>query len=286
MMAVSKTTNFGSTWTRYNIGGGTGRTYCLAIDPNNSNVVYAGGDESASGTIYKTTNGGSNWTKCTATGLGGAYVYSLAVDPDNSNVVYAGTSTGCYKSTNGGGSFANTSCPGGQTNAVLVNTGSAIYEGVYAGTETNGVYYSTNAGSSWTQINQGLSDLTVNCLSLSENMYVYAGTDDGGIHRWSIAIGSEEQIPGSQPRLAFYAVPNPVKARTVLHYSLPRTTHVNISIYDAQGRAIVTLTDDVQPAGAHSATWDVRDRTVPAGVYFCRLATETTILVEKLIIVH
>lgn len=287
-MAVSKTTNFGATWTRYNIGVDTGLTYSVAIDPTNGNIVYAGGNEGNTCAIYKTTNGGANWSKCPATGLADTCVYGVALDPDNPSIVYAGTKTGCYKSTNGGTSFTATSCPGGQTNAVLVNSGSAIYEGVYAGTESNGVYWSTNGGSSWTQINQGLIDLSVNCLSLSENTYVYAGTQGGGIHRWSIAVGSEEHARG-EPHRTFYAMPNPVKTRTTVHYSLEQNSGVNLSIFDVQGRLVETLINDVQPAGEYALTWGLTSshgHRVAAGVYFCKLETGTHAAVYKLIVIQ
>ena len=286
-MAVSKTTNFESTWTRYNIATGTGRTYSIVVDPNNTNIVYAGGDETSSSAIYKSTNGGVNWSKCTATGLGGACVNSLAIDPDDSNIIYAGTSTNCYKSTNGGSTFSTTSCPGGQTNAVLVNRGSAIYEGIYVGTEASGVYYSTNDGSSWTQINDGLSDLQVNCLSLSENMYVFAGTQGGGIHRWSIAIGSEELTPDNSFESLLSAMPNPIRDHAVLHYALTHDTRVKICIFDVQGRLLSTLIDEVQPAGNHELTWDactMNGIRMSSGVYFCKLTTDTHTITHKLIL--
>src|SRR5438132_895305 len=64
-----------------------GRVNAIAIDPRNADVVYIG---AAEGGVWKTTDGGSNWTPLTdnqpslATG-------SIALDPNNPDIVYVGT---------------------------------------------------------------------------------------------------------------------------------------------------------------------------------------------------
>ena len=68
-MAVSKTTDGGTSWIRYSLwdtlyGDYNYRgamTYAIAIDPSNSNVVYAGGRAGTNPGLYKTTDGGDNW---------------------------------------------------------------------------------------------------------------------------------------------------------------------------------------------------------------------------------
>jgi len=50
--------NLGS-WTSLGPGNIGGRTRALLIDPNNPNIMYAGG---VSGGIWKTTDGGNSWT--------------------------------------------------------------------------------------------------------------------------------------------------------------------------------------------------------------------------------
>jgi photosystem II stability/assembly factor-like uncharacterized protein len=84
----------------------TGYTYALAVDPTNSNVVYAGGNPS----LYKTVNGGTNWNEC-AIGLVD-WVYDIAIDPTNTSVIYVGTDHGVYKTTNGGALWTPTGCAG------------------------------------------------------------------------------------------------------------------------------------------------------------------------------
>ncbi len=90
-----------SGWAAANVGmegGGNVYSYSLAIDPTNSQVVYAG----TSSGIFKSTNGGSSWTAVN-TGLTNTSVRCLVIDPTNSQVVYAGTGDGgIFKTVTGG----------------------------------------------------------------------------------------------------------------------------------------------------------------------------------------
>ena len=85
---------------------------CLVIDPTNPNVLYAGtgegyynGDALRGNGIFKTTNGGANWTQlASTTGPNFFFVNRLAMSP-NGQVLLAATRSGMYRSTNGGSSF-------------------------------------------------------------------------------------------------------------------------------------------------------------------------------------
>lgn len=68
--------------------------------------------------------------------------------------------------------------------------------------------------------------------------------------------------------------PNPIQTQTVIRYDLPKSTEVQLAVYDVAGRRVRTLADGVMGPGAFAATWDGRDaggRPVGSGVYFYRL---------------
>jgi Secretion system C-terminal sorting domain/Dockerin type I domain len=68
--------------------------------------------------------------------------------------------------------------------------------------------------------------------------------------------------------------PNPFNPSTSLSYSLPKETHVNISIYNVLGQKVVELVDKTLPAGNHKVVWngnDSNDKTVSSGVYFAKM---------------
>lgn len=284
IMAASKTTDAGTSWIRYNLSSGSGDTYCVALDPSNSNIVYAGGSESNTPAIYKTTNAGSSWSKLTATGLSG-YVYDLAIDPISTNTLYAGTANGVYKSTNSGTNWSSTGFSGSRTNALIIDPDDNSV--IYAGTYSNGVYRSTNAGGSWTQMNDGLDELTINRMGINPGVYLFAGTDGASMFRWSLQVGVEES-QNPETRLVLFAYPNPAKTNTTIQYALSRETAVDLAIFDIQGRLVRELIQGEQSAGMHTVFWDGHDEQknlVAAGVYFYKLTTGYESAIGKLILV-
>ena len=49
---------------------------------------------------------------------------------------------------------------------------------------------------------------------------------------------------------------------------------MTLKVYDALGRAVATLVDEVQPAGSKTAVWSARTDTglpMPSGTYLYRL---------------
>lgn len=68
--------------------------YCLAVHPQDANVIYAGTDFG----VFKTADGGSRWDRVSHE----KGVTGLAIDPNRPNVVYAGTEEGLYRTVDAG----------------------------------------------------------------------------------------------------------------------------------------------------------------------------------------
>jgi photosystem II stability/assembly factor-like uncharacterized protein len=145
---VFKSTDRGNNWTQINNGLNSLETNVLAVDPNDSDILYLGTDDDG---IYKSINGGENWKKLIPTASFG--VGDIIVDPQNSDNVYMGTVDYFRLSESRGvlGDF--------------------------------GVYKSTDGGTTWEEFNSGLNHLGVFSLELSEeNRILYAGTRAGGVY--------------------------------------------------------------------------------------------------------
>lgn len=66
--------------------------------------------------------------------------------------------------------------------------------------------------------------------------------------------------------------PNPFNPTTQIPFALATSSHVRLSIYDAQGGLVRTLLDEERAAGPYSQAWNGRDdrgAPVASGVYFC-----------------
>ena len=81
--------------------------------------------------------------------------------------------------------------------------------------------------------------------------------------------------------------PNPFNPTTIIPYSIDRTTEVNISVFNLLGQKVRTLFSGVQFQGLYRIRWDGTDdsgKTVPSGIYFCRLDAGAFSRVKKLIL--
>ena len=66
----------------------SGRTISIAVHPTDENTVYVG---TAQGGLYKSTNGGANWTRLFEFQLESLAIGAVTIDPVDSNIVYVGT---------------------------------------------------------------------------------------------------------------------------------------------------------------------------------------------------
>ncbi len=114
---VWRTTNGGDSWT--GVGNTLPDRYPLdiAIQQDNSSVVYVAFGGFGAGRIFKTMNGGDNWTDLTGT-LPDVPTTAVAIDPLNSNYVYVGNDIGVYLSTDAGSNW--TTFSEGLPDAVIV----------------------------------------------------------------------------------------------------------------------------------------------------------------------
>ena len=83
------------------------------------------------------------------------------------------------------------------------------------------------------------------------------------------------------------ARPNPFNAGLALEFTLFRRSRVVLRVYDASGRTVRHLLNDIQPPGRIIRHWDTKDdsgRTVGSGVYFVRMDLEGHMLTRKVVL--
>ena len=82
--------------------------------------------------------------------------------------------------------------------------------------------------------------------------------------------------------------PNPFNPTTVIQYSIDERVRVTLRIYDAAGRFVSTLVDEVRAPGVvHSAIWGGTNESgqeMPSGVYFYRMTTGNAVFTKKLVL--
>ena len=140
---------------------GQGRVNIVHVDPSNSNTIYLG---APAGGIWKSIDNGVTWAPLTDE-LPQIGVSGIAVDYSNSNVIYIATgdkdagdsySVGVFKSTDGGLTWNATGVMGesnpSRAGDILIHpTNNQIF---WCATN-NGIYKTTNAGNTWSQVQSG-----------------------------------------------------------------------------------------------------------------------------------
>jgi photosystem II stability/assembly factor-like uncharacterized protein len=184
-----KSTNSGQTWTEVIVDpqGGRDKTVeALAIDPLNTNVVYllTSSGEYGKG-IYKSTDQAETWSNVHNNADSMLSIGTdIAIDPSNTQVIYwarydatqSQDGRVLYKSTNGGGSWLNISP------STLVRWGIRAVRVspvdpniIFAASDEDGIFRSTDAGSNWQSANQGLTGrrcATIEIDSLGDVIYL------------------------------------------------------------------------------------------------------------------
>lgn len=133
--------------------------------------------------IYKSTDATAHWDP-SAAGLTASIVNSITQDPATASILYAATTTGVFKSIDGGTNWTLTGF-GPPVNAPLATSAVVIdptnANTIYAASTSSGIYKSTNGGSTYAQKNTGLGNLSVLALALDPNApaILYAGTQLG-----------------------------------------------------------------------------------------------------------
>lgn len=237
--------------------GGIGRVNCITFHPTNLSIIWVG---CPSGGLWRTTNGGSNWTPLTD-GMPRIGVSGLAVDYNNTNIMYLLTgdgdggdvsSIGVLKTTDGGVTWGNTGLTWDVQDFVrgykllMHPTNPAILFVV----SSNGIYRTANSGSSWSLVQASTGD-NFHDIEFKPGdptiMYACAGTDffrstNTGVSWTQITSG----LPTNAYRMAIGVSPN--NANYVYVFAGPsHTTGTFVGMYRSTDSGLNFTTRSTTP---------------------------------------
>ncbi|MBI3890905.1 MAG: hypothetical protein HY303_05190, partial [Candidatus Wallbacteria bacterium] len=168
---VWKTTDGGQNWVALDDSMANLAVSCLALDPKDASVVYAGtGEESGSGEgdtnavrgagIFKSIDGGAHWNQLasTASKADFYFVNKFAVSLLFGTRLYAATTTGLFASSDGGFSWnrlAASQLTGCITDLVVGQNGSS--DVLFVWKRSDGFYVSTDSGATFVARKTGLT---------------------------------------------------------------------------------------------------------------------------------
>ncbi len=280
-------TDRGTTWAN------VGRDFPMvkALSSYDSDV-FAG----TSGGVYLSTDDGLHWSNLNDTlvnigafAISGASVFAGRVQggfPVSAPPLPPG---GAFRSTDGGATWSSYDSglssyllaylPGPQVYS-MVSRGSYVYAGA-----DSGVYASSINGSGWTQIDDGLPEVTAWNI-YSNDSSIFVGTEfDGILERPLSQVTSIIDKPSftvpSSFRL-FQNYPNPFNPTTTIKFDVARQTRVILDVYDVLGRVVATLVEGEESAGYHEVSFN--GSSFASGVYFYRMSAGNFISVRKFLL--
>ncbi|HTI38812.1 MAG TPA: hypothetical protein VL484_14710 [Vicinamibacterales bacterium] len=256
---VWRSTDYGSNWMPLFDREPTGSIGAIAVAPSDPNIIYVGSgagiirpDLATGNGVYKSTDGGRTWTHL---GLEDTEMIAMIdVSPRDPNRIFVAAlghpygpneNRGIYRSTDGGAHFEKVLYKDAYTSGSDVridpNNPEVVYAALwqqqqsfvegqeFAGT-TGGIFKSTDGGTTWQPLTEGLPQVTQANLALSASsadtlyaMIAFAPSDaggragrgggrgagggtalykstDGGAH-WTLAAGSRQPDPRPLARI-------------------------------------------------------------------------------------
>jgi len=283
---VYKSTNSGQSWFSINEGLGPDSVMAwkVSIDPANSQTLYLGtnsyGQQTAG--VYKSTDGGGNWTKLTS--FPALDVMSLKLNPLDGRVFACATDDfgwsatgGLYVSANGGTTWSKIFDQPRVADIDFEPNNVDLFYVVsqqwyrYIPTLEKGVFRTTDGGQSWTNLRSNLGHTFINFVRVNPHntSQLYVGTGGGGLWRGNILTTNVTALHGPYNFTLDQNFQNPFNPSTTISYTLPRPGSVRLTILDILGREIQTLDYGHRNTGSHRVEWRA---DLPSGLYFYRLS--------------
>jgi photosystem II stability/assembly factor-like uncharacterized protein len=193
----------------------------LAVDPGNTNVLYATDDSSIRG-VLTSTDGGTSFTRL------GLDVWTGVIVRVSPSVLLAGTlGAGVYRSSDGGATWA---APTRGLTQLAINGVAASPTSpslVFAATDGGGLFRSMDRGSTWTR--QSLPPPTLCSVTIdpSTPSVVYAVSDRDGVYKSADAGQTWQQI--RNPAASFFSCG-----------SFPQLVRVTVNPHNSQSLYLTT----------------------------------------------
>jgi len=174
---VYRSRDEGSSWQQVNNGLANG--WVLSLLVTDTGPIFAG---TAHNAIMRLPFAGSDWFQPDVPPDPSSPVLGLAAS-DGGDLFAATQYWGLWKSTDNGATWASSTHPPlpGSLHAIVAGAGDLLFAGSNGGGSANGVYRSTDAGSSWQKVVTGLVMPMVQSLAYDRDRDIlYAGTYGGG----------------------------------------------------------------------------------------------------------
>jgi len=267
-----RSTDFGLTWSNWTSN--TFRSPCdLTVLYDSSNYMYVGDGTtgSGSGELFKSTNGGLNWTSIHT--VSGSEIPMISVTNLDLDLAFhtCWSSGGFWRTGNKWNSFVQVATTGSAWGTdIAKDDPTAVSFVIYGST----AYVSTNGGDNFISSNVGSSPNAGVLYYDRGNLFSQQG---GGVYKlkvlYSVITGNTQisnELPGDFKLSQNY--PNPFNPSTTIKYEISKTSLVQIKIFDILGNEVTTLVSNLLAPGIYSSNFDASN--LSSGIYFYTLTSD------------
>jgi len=92
-----------------------------------------------------------------------------------------------------------------------------------------------------------------------------------------------EQVSGPKNNLNISIYPNPFESKTVISYTLPVNSRVNVSVFDIRGKLIAELKDGNFEAGKYEDVFDAAKYDATDGVYLVKMTVNGEVFTGRIV---
>jgi len=198
----------------------------------------------------------------------------------------SGTNTArVFRSANNGANWTNIT---GNLPA-LINTSCILAdksndEIIYVGSDF-GVFVTGNGGVNWYNFAGGLPSVCyVKDMEFAAgNNFIYAATYGRGVWKSSILIGIKNISQAAESFSLSQNYPNPFNPVTNIKFSLPKSAHIKLTVYDVTGKEVAVLVNEIKKSGGYEVDFDASN--LASGVYFYQLKSDNFYSFKKMVLV-
>ncbi|HOX25471.1 MAG TPA: glycosyl hydrolase [Candidatus Krumholzibacteria bacterium] len=265
----------------------------IGVSAQDPDVIWTGSDD---GRVHVTTSGGLAWTDVSA-GLPERWITSVRADPFDRETAYVTVSG--FRWDEPLPHVLMTDDLGLTWSPIAGNLPEAPVNDLLACPERPGllfvatdlgVYQTTQGGSVWSLVADGLPNVVVTHLAWNAARdELLAGTYGRSVY--AVAVVDPTPAPDQVDLAALGrlrpAFPNPASGGTMFAWDLARGGEVTVEVFTVSGRRVWQAGAGGRAAGPGSLFWDGRDgggRPAAAGVYLARVLVDGRVLGRETVV--
>lgn len=257
---------------------------CIAIDHlNNKWIGIVGGYNEKCGLAFFN---GTEWKIYDSlnSDLPSNVVMNISIDSNNFKWIGTKKGISCFNDTNW--TIYDTSNSGLKNNHVFriaidnnnkkwilsANSGLSNFDG------TDWIHYDT--------LNSDIPSNSPNCLAIDNAGNKWMGTVTKGVAVFNeggvVNTINNPQIIQPENLIFIQNYPNPFRINTTIKFTLPKSSHVRLSVFDMSGREVAVLVNKHKQAGEHLVSFS--SGNLANGIYFYRLRSGDLVRIGKMVV--